>query len=423
MDALQNATLNTGASGSQQVTFIVAGNNTYNIGALTGSDDLAIGANTISVGSKAVDTTFSGAISGTGGLTKVGANTLTLYAANTYRGTTVISGGTLSVANTSGSATGTNTVSLTGASLASGTPAGGGNGSIAGTVTTSGASPRIRPGNVGQLGTLALGALTLGGTNPTMDFDLSGSSQTQGGGVNDLVVVTNALTLNADTAIRATLSSTPSGTVSYNVITYGTKAGASSFTVSTSDITPTPTSASLNQASSPIQLVLTYGGATLNAFRIYAANSAPTAGVSDQLTLCAVNADGATNSSVSSAIPLIFSGLNNAPGGAVPTVTDNTGTARNLGQPTTITFANGVSTAGGLLVAKKAETATLHVTDGAHTDQSAGGNGGASLILSAGRGRRPGDASSAFRHGLCEYAVRPAASGCGQRRLRQLADR
>ena len=99
VNALQNATLDTGsASGSQAVTFIVAGNNTYNLGALTGSDDLAIGGNTISVGTKAGDTIFSAIISGSSGkLTKVGANKLTLGAANSYDGLTTISSGTLAL--------------------------------------------------------------------------------------------------------------------------------------------------------------------------------------------------------------------------------------------------------------------------------------------------------------------------------------
>jgi autotransporter-associated beta strand protein len=98
VNALQNATLNTGASaGTQSVTFTLAGNNTYNIGALEGADPLAIGANTLSVGSKAGDTTFTGVISGTGSLTKVGASKLTLNAANTYSGSTSISSGTLAV--------------------------------------------------------------------------------------------------------------------------------------------------------------------------------------------------------------------------------------------------------------------------------------------------------------------------------------
>ncbi len=98
VNALQNATLNTAALGSQAVTFVVAGNNTYNIGALTGSDDLAIGGNTISVGSKAGDTTFSGVISGTNGkLIKTGSNKLTLSGTNTFSGGVEINSGTLTV--------------------------------------------------------------------------------------------------------------------------------------------------------------------------------------------------------------------------------------------------------------------------------------------------------------------------------------
>jgi fibronectin-binding autotransporter adhesin len=98
VNALQAATLDSGVSGSQQVTFILPGDNTYNVGALQGSDALAIGANTLSVGAKPVDTIFSGVISGVGGkLTKVGNNILTLDAANTYDGLTTISDGSLAL--------------------------------------------------------------------------------------------------------------------------------------------------------------------------------------------------------------------------------------------------------------------------------------------------------------------------------------
>ena len=93
VNALQNATLDTGASGNQAVAFIFTGT-TYNIGALTGSDDLDItGNNTISVGSKAVDTVFSGAIgnsAGTGSLTKVGGNALIFSGSNGCTGGTTI---------------------------------------------------------------------------------------------------------------------------------------------------------------------------------------------------------------------------------------------------------------------------------------------------------------------------------------------
>ena len=55
---------------------------------------VALGANTLTVGSSN-DTTFIGAIGGTGGLTKQGAGTLILDGTNTYGGTTTINAGTL----------------------------------------------------------------------------------------------------------------------------------------------------------------------------------------------------------------------------------------------------------------------------------------------------------------------------------------
>ena len=56
--------------------------------------------------------TISSAISGAGGFTKIGANSLTISAANTYRGSTTVSEGNLNVTNTTGSATGTGAVTV-----------------------------------------------------------------------------------------------------------------------------------------------------------------------------------------------------------------------------------------------------------------------------------------------------------------------
>ena len=56
VNALQNSTLDTGTTGAQTVAFAVAGTNTYNLGGLTGSDDLDLGANTLSVGANNAST-------------------------------------------------------------------------------------------------------------------------------------------------------------------------------------------------------------------------------------------------------------------------------------------------------------------------------------------------------------------------------
>lgn len=100
VNALQNSTLDTTTlSGSKAVTFTVTGTNTYNLGGLAGADALALGANTVSVGSNNQSTSYTGVISGTGGLTKVGTGTLTLAGTNTFTGKTIINNGKLSLSN------------------------------------------------------------------------------------------------------------------------------------------------------------------------------------------------------------------------------------------------------------------------------------------------------------------------------------
>ncbi len=71
------------------------------VGSLSGGGaaggHVSLGANTLTVGALGTDTTYSGVISGTGALTKVGAGTLTLTGVNAYTGATTLSAGTLKV--------------------------------------------------------------------------------------------------------------------------------------------------------------------------------------------------------------------------------------------------------------------------------------------------------------------------------------
>ena len=100
-NALQNSTLDMGLAGSQQVTLTVSGTNTYNLGGLRGTNNLALSANTLVVGSNNSTNTYWGALSGLGGgLVKTGAGMLTLAGTNTYTGATIAQTGVLELTRT-----------------------------------------------------------------------------------------------------------------------------------------------------------------------------------------------------------------------------------------------------------------------------------------------------------------------------------
>jgi YVTN family beta-propeller protein/autotransporter-associated beta strand protein len=65
------------------------------IGSLAGAGSVTLGSAVLTTGNDNTSTTFSGTISGTGGLTKIGAGTLVLTGNNTYSGLTTITAGTL----------------------------------------------------------------------------------------------------------------------------------------------------------------------------------------------------------------------------------------------------------------------------------------------------------------------------------------
>ena len=95
-------TTNTGSlSGVTDIS--VASGATYEVdadqevGSITGSGSISLGANQLTAGGSGADTTFGGVISGPGGLTKTGGGTLTLGGANAYTGSTAINNGVVVV--------------------------------------------------------------------------------------------------------------------------------------------------------------------------------------------------------------------------------------------------------------------------------------------------------------------------------------
>jgi autotransporter-associated beta strand protein len=63
------------------------------IGSIEGEADAFLGANNLTIGSNNLSTTFSGVISDSGGVTKIGTGTLILSGANTYTGDTSVNRG------------------------------------------------------------------------------------------------------------------------------------------------------------------------------------------------------------------------------------------------------------------------------------------------------------------------------------------
>jgi autotransporter-associated beta strand protein len=189
---------------------------------------------------EATDTGYAGALSGTGGLTKAGAGTLSLSGANIFTGTTTVSngilaqtagtntsttlsvgtnasytlsGGTLSAANVSG----TGTVNLSGGTLSvSGTYSGPtlnmtsgtlkGSGTIANTSFTVDADSIISPGNSPGTITFSGGTQTWagGGSYLWQLYDTGGIAGTAW----DLVNLTNSATINvtASTSDKFTIA-------------------------------------------------------------------------------------------------------------------------------------------------------------------------------------------------------------------------
>ena len=140
------------ANNSYAGTTTVGASCTVNVGSGGATGTLGAGNTTVN-GTLIINRTgsysYSKVISGTGPVTKNGAGTLTLSGANTYSGNTVNNTGTLLINNTSGSGTGTGSVTINSGTL-------GGNGFISGAVTMN-STATLAPGpTVSSVGTLTI---------------------------------------------------------------------------------------------------------------------------------------------------------------------------------------------------------------------------------------------------------------------------
>src|SRR6516164_1241178 len=175
VNAFSSASAFTVASGA---TLDLAGFD-QTIGSLAGAGAVTLGSATLTTNGDGSDTTFSGTISGSGGLVKIGDGTLTLLGNNSYTGGTPLNEGTLAVGSNTALGTGTLT-------LADGT-------------TLQAAANRLALANAMQL----LGDATVDTQSNTMT--LSGSISGTGGldkiGSGTLIL-TSASTYTGDTNVN-----------------------------------------------------------------------------------------------------------------------------------------------------------------------------------------------------------------------------
>ena len=211
-NALQNSTVNMTVNNG--LIFNAAAGTTFTLGGLTGSSaqnlvNNASAAINLSAGNNNASTAFSGVLSGSGSLTKIGSGTLTLNATNIHTGTTYANAGILQLAASGAisnastilvGANGTFDVSpVTGGFLVRSNQTLAGFGIVTGNVATIQGSI-IVPGTAGTAGTLSFSnALAL--TDATLKFDLTNTT-TAGGGVNDLLAMNGSLTLSGTNTIQ-----------------------------------------------------------------------------------------------------------------------------------------------------------------------------------------------------------------------------
>ena len=232
-------TLSGGAALSDSSALTLSAGSTLNlsasetIGSLAGTGTVNLGTNTLSAGGDNTSTSFSGAVGGTGGLTKLGSGTLTLNGTNTFTGATTVSAGELSLGGGVALADGSDVSVASGALLTlvsaetiaslagAGTVALGNN-----TLTTSGSTSTTFSGAINGSGGLTKqgsGALTLSGTNGyTGATTLSGGSLWVNGSVSSAVQAASGTTLGGSGTITGNVTVNSGATLTPGANAVGT---------------------------------------------------------------------------------------------------------------------------------------------------------------------------------------------------------
>ena len=248
---VSGAISNNGANAASLVksgagTLTLSGSNTYTGGTTVSAGTLQVGAggtagsmvgnvinNATLAFNRSDDLTFAGVISGTGAVSKAGANTLTLSGDNTYSGTTTVSAGTLQVGagGTSGAIAGD--VSNNGTLVFNRSDAVTHSGVISGTgaLTQSGAGTTTLTGANTYTGATTVSAGTLAIGNATGLGTTAGGVMVASGATLDLqgaAVGAEAIALNGGTLATSSGTSSLAGAVTLGAASTIDVAGAAS---------------------------------------------------------------------------------------------------------------------------------------------------------------------------------------------------